>query len=149
MRTIATFESSAFNTTRPREYFINECCYGDDVARVIIERLNSCGFSSESEPDQEDFGWYLTFESAGSHQLVVTYRPDTDDSGTWICWVERNVGIVGTIFGRRRRAVQPEAVLAIHKVLTSISAIHNLRWHTTLAFDAGRENEGMPSPTAP
>ena len=37
IRTVVTFQSSAFNTSERKDYFINNCCYGDDVARVIAE----------------------------------------------------------------------------------------------------------------
>jgi hypothetical protein len=148
MRTVVTFESDAFNTDEPRDYFINECCYGDDVAQAIIEQLQFSGLRCEPEPDQEDFGWYLTFEAQGSHQLVLGYRPDTDQSGTWIGWVERNEGILGSILGRRRRAVQTAAALAVHEALVAMPSIRNVRWHTTKAFDTGHEEEGVPSPTA-
>ena len=148
MRTIVTFESDAFNTNESRDYFLNENCYGDDLARAIIEQLRAQGSLCEPEPDQEDFGWYLTFEAAGSHQLVLGYRPDTDDSGTWIGWVERNLGIVGSLLGQRRRAVRAEATAALHEALTAMPSIRNVRWHTMTAFDAGRESEGTASPSA-
>jgi len=32
------FQSTAFNTSQPKDYFINDCCYGDDVARWLMER---------------------------------------------------------------------------------------------------------------
>jgi len=32
------FQSNAFNTSEQRDYFINECCFGDDLARSLIER---------------------------------------------------------------------------------------------------------------
>ena len=41
VRTVVTFRSSAFNTTESKDYFINECCFGDDAARWIIERLTA------------------------------------------------------------------------------------------------------------
>jgi len=32
IRTIVSFNSAAFNMTEPKRYFINPCCFGDDVA---------------------------------------------------------------------------------------------------------------------
>src|SRR5262245_10551085 len=55
-RTVVTFESGAFNTTHPRAYFINQCCYGDDVARWLISELDARGCEVDHEPEQEDFG---------------------------------------------------------------------------------------------
>jgi hypothetical protein len=36
MRTIATFKSDAFNTSEGRDYFINDCCFGDDGSWLYI-----------------------------------------------------------------------------------------------------------------
>ena len=145
MRRLVTFESEAFNTSEPRDYFINPNCFGDDVALRIIQELRDAGVEVENEPGQEDFGWDLTFQASGSHQLVLGYQPETDRSGTWIGWVERNVGLFGTMLGRRRRVAHNAAAL-IHQALLSVPEIANVRWHTQEAFDAGRESEGTPSP---
>jgi hypothetical protein len=64
IRTLVTFESPAFNTTERRDYFINEGCYGDDLARSLIEQFRSRGVQTEAKPGQEDFGWYFGFTSA-------------------------------------------------------------------------------------
>jgi hypothetical protein len=146
MRTLVTFESDVFNTREPRDYFVNDACYGDDLAQALIAELESQGTACEPQPGQEDFGWYLTFEAAGRHQFVLSYRPETDDSGIWIGWVERDAGIVGTILGRRRKSVRSEATKNIHEALSALSSVRNIRWHTTEGFDSGRENEGARSP---
>ena len=62
--TEAFFRSDAFNNTQPRPYFIDECCFGDDVARWLARRLSESGATAK-EPDQEDFGWHLSFSVGG------------------------------------------------------------------------------------
>ena len=37
------FRSDAFNTSETKDYFINECCFGDDLARWLIEQLRARG----------------------------------------------------------------------------------------------------------
>jgi hypothetical protein len=32
IKTVVAFESTAFNMAEPKDYFINPCCFGDDVA---------------------------------------------------------------------------------------------------------------------
>ena len=61
MKTVAVFESRAFNHTEPKEYFINPCCFGDDLARWLMEELAQQGIGVDDEPGQEDFGWYFEF----------------------------------------------------------------------------------------
>jgi hypothetical protein len=53
MRTFVTFESDAFNVTEHRDYFINPCCYGDDLAKWLIARLCAHGIRADAEPGQD------------------------------------------------------------------------------------------------
>ena len=150
MRTLVTFESDAYNTSEPRPYFINPGCFGDDVARDLIGRLKARGVSAESEPGQEDFGWYVTFDAADtSHQFVIGFRPDDDERGTWIGWVERNVGLIGTIFGRRKKAVLSDAPLLVHEILAEHPLIRNVRWHRQDDFDRRNEEASSDTPNPP
>jgi len=50
MRTEASFRSSAFNTSEVRDYFINDCCFGDDLAKWMISRLRQAGVATDDEP---------------------------------------------------------------------------------------------------
>jgi hypothetical protein len=48
IRTVVTFESSLFNTSDPKDYFINPCCFGDDVAVWLAQQLRAKGYEKES-----------------------------------------------------------------------------------------------------
>jgi hypothetical protein len=111
IRTIVTFESSAFNMTTPKDYFINPCCFGDDVAEWLIGELRKQGMGTDEKPGQEDFGWYLNFESAGiGHTFVIGHRPNGEmEEGTWIGWLERKRGLIGSILVGRKRGIQASA----------------------------------------
>lgn len=104
---------------------------------------------TEDEPGQEDFGWYLNFEVAGTaHTLVIGYRPGgEDDEGTWIEWLERKRGLVGSLLGTRRRGIDPTAPETLHKILLAHPGIRDVRWHFRHAFDKGREELGAPEPS--
>src|SRR5437764_5341273 len=54
MNTEVRFRSTAFNCTEPRDYFINPCCFGDDVCRWLIRELRARGHRTADEPGQED-----------------------------------------------------------------------------------------------
>src|SRR4030095_13214248 len=99
--TVVTFQSASFNTTEARDYFINPCCFGDDLARWLIGRLRSNGIETDSEPGQEDFGWYFNFKvSENVYCVVLGFRPDEENAdGEWVAWLERTRGLVGAIFG--------------------------------------------------
>ena len=128
MPTEATFKSSAFNTSETRPYFINPECYGDDLAKWMMERLRAGGYQTADEPGQEDFGWYFDFEvPAGTHCVVLGYQFD-DPEGQWIVTLERSRGLVGSLFGRRNKGIDDEAVQAINGVLASAAEIRDLQW---------------------
>jgi hypothetical protein len=76
IRTLVTFESTAFNMAEPKAYFINPCCFGDEVAKWLIGELRRQGVDADEKPGQEDFGWYLNFEVTGTgHTFVIGHRP--------------------------------------------------------------------------
>jgi hypothetical protein len=137
VRTVVTFESTAFNMAEPKDYFINPCCFGDDLAKWLIDELRKQGLETDDEPGQEDFGWYLNFETADiSHTFVIGHRPTGEtEAGTWFGVIERN-----RVFFRRR-GIQPSAVDAIHRILSTSPLIRDVRWHFKLDFD-----KGVPSP---
>jgi len=111
VKTVVTFKSSAFNVSEPKEHFINPCCFGDDVARWLAEQLRDKGCQAAYVPGQEDFGWYFSFLVAGiEYCFVIGHRPgDENGEGVWIGWLERSRGFVASMFGGRKRGIQPTA----------------------------------------
>jgi hypothetical protein len=148
IRTVVTFESAAFNMAEPKRYFINPCCFGDDVAKWLIGELRKQGVETDEKPGKEDFGWYLNFIVAGAgHCFVVGHRPTGEsEAGTWIGWLERSRGFIGSVFGVRKRGIQPLAAEAIHRILSSSPLIRDVRWHFKRDFDKGYEERGASSP---
>jgi hypothetical protein len=149
MRTLATFESAAFNTSDSKDYFINPGCFGDDLCRWLIHKLRAAGLETDDVPEQEDFGWFFTFTVAdGRHCCVVGYRAgETDnDSGLWILWVERHRGFLGSLLGLRRTGITPSAVMALHNAIADKPEISEIRWHRHDDFDQGREELGSSEP---
>src|SRR6266850_5825623 len=135
IKTIVTFQSSNFNVSEPKEYFINAGCFGDDVAKWLIDRLRSKGLPA-ADANQEDFGWYFTFRIVAiEHCIVIGYRPQNGAEGTWIGWLERHRGFIASLLGARKRGIQNEAVQALHEVLASATEIRSLRWHFRSDFD--------------
>ncbi len=150
LRTMVSFRSAAFNTTTRRSYFINDSCYGDDVAHWIIGELNGRGITADNEPAQEDFGWYLTFRPGSvEHQFILGHRPgDAHDAPEWLGWVERKAGLLRSLIGARNRGIEPAALLAIHDVLTTAKHVSMVRWHRKADFDALNEAAGTSRPDA-
>jgi hypothetical protein len=130
-QTVVTFRTTAFNHTERKSYFINDGCYGDDLARWMIAELAKQGARTIGDADQEDFGWYLTFEIANSKYFFLTsYRADDISVGaTWIGFIERVSSPLGRLFGRQNQNIAPEAAQAIHRVLSNAPEIHEIQWH--------------------
>jgi hypothetical protein len=148
IRPLVTFKSTAFNITEPRSYFINKCCFGDDIAKYLLSELQRSGLRAGDEPGQEDFGWYLNFAVAGvSHCFVLMYRSDDVREGaTWIGVLERNRGFFGSVFGRRKHGIQESAANAIHRILAASTFIRDVRWYFQEDFDNGHEEKGASTP---
>ncbi|MFB3880335.1 MAG: hypothetical protein ACE149_03680 [Armatimonadota bacterium] len=148
VRTVVTFRSTAFNTTESKDYFINEGCFGDDLAKWLIQELRARGFQIDDEPDQEDFGWYFDFGVGDTpHCLVIAFRPPNGaEEGDWVCWLERSRGLLSSALGFRNKGIQREAAEAIHAVLASSAQVREVRWHLKKDFDSGHEELGVPSP---
>ncbi len=150
MRTVVTFRSAAFNTSERRDYFINDGCFGDDVARWLIEALQARGVATDSQPGQEDFGWYFSFRPGDTdHQFIVGYQPgDAGEAGTWVGWVERKAGVVASLVGARSRGIEPIALQAVHGVLATDTRVSSVRWHRRRDFDATKKDAGTAQPDA-
>ena len=144
LRTEVHFQSSAFNTSESKDYFINPGCFGDDLCKWLMQELRAKGFRADGEPGQEDFGWYFTFHVGGKeHCLVVGYQPgDNDAGGIWRAWLERQRGFVLSILGARKSGILPEAANAIHGILSGSTQIQNVSWHFANApeGDPGAKN---------
>lgn len=124
------FRRTAFNSTKEKDYFINDGSFGDDVAIWLMNQLRSQGLSTSDKPGQEDFGWYFTFHvSDVEHCVVFSFQPNDPAIGNrWLGWVERQVGFVGSILGGRKRGILPEAVNAVETALRSSPDIQDVSW---------------------
>jgi hypothetical protein len=139
------FQSTAFNTTETKDYFINEGCFGDDLARWLIDELKTRGIQAEPEPGQEDFGWYLTFRIGQTdYDFVLGYRPGENGKPDWMCTLERSAGLVGSLFGARKRGIKPHALELIHSILSSSPQITDVRWFTDEDYRAEKNGQKTP-----
>jgi hypothetical protein len=148
IRTIVSFKSAAFNLIETRTYFINPSCFGDDIAKWLIQELRNRGVNADGEPGQEDFGWYFNFQVMGTpHTFVVGHRPGYEkEEGRWIGWIERRQGFVGSLLGARKRRINLSAPETLHSILFSSPQIRDVRWHLQQHFDKGCEDLGASAP---
>jgi len=145
-RTEVHFRSDAFNRTEPKDYFINDCCFGDDVCRWLIQQLRARGLRTADEPSQEDFGWYFTFHAGEVEHSFVLGLSQTDTPGDtfWRGWLERPAGFFASILGRAEHGIHQAACDAIHDALTRSGQIRTISWH--VPDDLDDELVGAPCP---
>jgi hypothetical protein len=117
------FKSTLFNSSDVKDYFINDCCFGDDLGAWLKPRLAAQGYAVEG-PDQEDWGWYLTCDKDQSrHYLNLGWSADEE----WLMWIERRRSLSDWIRGRNKEAA-PQLARDLHAILSADPAIVDLRW---------------------
>lgn len=73
--------SHRFNLTEPKDYFINDTCYGDDLGKWLRGRLTTEGFET-TEPVQEDWGWFMTVEYDDQNYVIAMNGNAAEIEGT-------------------------------------------------------------------
>src|SRR5580704_12626359 len=73
------FTTDRFNCARPQPHYINDCCFGDDLAAWLAERLRKQGYVVD-EPGQEDWGWYLRARVDGDVYFIAIGSTGADES---------------------------------------------------------------------
>lgn len=123
-----TFAADGFNTSEPKDYYINSNCYGDDVGKWLLEEFQKQKILYEKDgPDQEDFGWYVNFSvNNKKFTCLIIY---SEGEGLWKLVLEKNAGLFGTILGQRNKKVSSTAVDIIDKILKANPDIREIEWH--------------------
>jgi hypothetical protein len=144
-KTVVIFESRAFNLSEEKPVFLNPGNFGDDLGAWLAAELRGLGCRVDPEIGQEDFGWHLSFETAGKRYTFVFGNRDPD-TGEWVGWLERDAGLIASLFGRRKRGIDPAGPEAIHTILSRSPKIENIAWHTRENFEALNEEAGSEKP---
>jgi hypothetical protein len=130
MQPEVTFRSDRFNTSQPREHFINPECFGDDLAAWLIQELRERGVDVDAQPGQEDFGWYVRYRvGSASYCFVLGLVPGDDtEEACWAGWSERDTGFLAALLGGRHRGIVPAAVQPVKDVLASSAVVRDVQW---------------------
>lgn len=63
------FRTNRFNLSKVQSHFINPCCFGEDLAQWLREKLSERGIRADG-PYQEDRGWELVAKAGGQRYYV-------------------------------------------------------------------------------
>jgi hypothetical protein len=98
MRDGLTVETDLFEHREVKPHFINPCCFGEDFASWLRDRLaplTANGFLF-GEPIQEDYGWgFWANHQKGRFWTALSYVGDgpQEEPAQWVVSVNSSVGL--------------------------------------------------------
>jgi|ERR1041385_4165651 hypothetical protein len=123
MRDELTIRTDLFEHKELKPDFINPCCFGEDFAQWLIEKvvvLRDSGFEL-SDPIQEDYGWGIWIKNENnSFWLALSYVGEgpTNEPAEWVISLDYDPGL-NLI---RRLFSKPN--------LVAFDEVRNLIWNT-------------------
>lgn len=150
LRNRVTFVTALFNATEVRDYFINDCCFGDDCAAWLIDRLKAnSDLQVDAEAIQEDWGWCFGAKVGQRSFLVgVGLYEDDDVPNRWLVFIDSQLGSVKRmLFGPTDQAEHLTVCGAIDRVLKREPRVSEIRWYTGPSFERGGEADWQSSPS--
>jgi hypothetical protein len=93
---IATVETDLFEHREVKQHFINDCCFGEDFAAWLRQRLVSLAGFEFSDPIQEDYGWGLwATQGKDKFWVALSYVGDgpTETPAQWVISITRHTGL--------------------------------------------------------
>ena len=125
---IATVETDLFAHREVKPHFINDCCFGEDFAEWLKQRLaNVSGFES-SDPIQEDYGWGLwVTRGKDKFWIALSYVGEgpTEAPAQWVISVTRptSLNIVRRLFSKPDVTTMEALQARIRRELESTAGI--------------------------
>lgn len=152
VRNRVTFVTTLFNATEVRDYFINDCCFGDDCSAWLIGKLKAhATLQVGEEPIQEDWGWCFG-ATVGQRSFLVGVGLYEDDEvpNRWLVFIDSQLGsLKRKLFGQTDHAEHREVCEAVDRVLKSDSNIRDICWFTQSDFESGQERGWCDRPVGP
>lgn len=141
--------TTLFNATEVRDYFINDCCFGDDCAAWLIDKLKAkSDLQVDAEPIQEDWGWCFGV-SVGQRSFLIGIGlyEDDDVPNRWLVFIDSQLGFIkGRLFGQTDQAEHLTVCEAMDRVLKCEPAILDIHWHLKADCDSGNEDDWQEQP---
>jgi len=130
------FETSRFNLSKVGEHFINPCCFGEDFAQWLANRLAQHGVTVRA-PYQEDWGWQFSAEDANGRYYVGVggnsfENPTNPDVGEWRVMLSKRRTIMERLKGKNKLAESEPILMLVQKILQAESEFANIHMETTL-----------------
>ncbi len=125
------FRSSRFNLCKVGDHFINPCCFGEDLAAWLRQKLTQRAIHVDP-PSQEDWGWYLGVGHGGEKYLIGMNGNADEGSananhGEWRIIVDKSRSLGQRLRGAGKIAQNDPIVAMIEEVLQSEPDFLDLR----------------------
>jgi hypothetical protein len=125
------FETARFNLSEVKEHFINDCCFGEDLAAWLRGRLNSNGMRA-LEPYQEDWGWEFSVkDSVGSYYVGVggnaAAGAANKNQGEWRVMISKRRSLWDRLTGKNKLSAGEPIISSIRTVLEAETDFANFR----------------------
>jgi hypothetical protein len=94
MRRYVTFRSRQFENKTPKPHFINERCFGEDLAKWLRDRLDE-NFRP-GDLIQEDYGWgFWTVAGGDPYWVYVGVMEESigEETAEWLAGIAYNPGL--------------------------------------------------------
>jgi hypothetical protein len=113
--------SSRFNLSKVGDHFINPCCFGEDFAAWLRERLAERGIEADP-PGQEDWGWYLGLSHTGGRYLLgVSGTADEssadENDGEWRIIIDKSRSLGERLRGAGKITPHDPVVALLEEIL--------------------------------
>jgi hypothetical protein len=125
------FRTNRFNLSKAGEHFINPCCFGEDLAAWLREKLIEKDVETNG-PYQEDWGWeFRAALGSDSYYLGVggnsDQLPEDRDMGEWRIIVEKRRSLGQRLRGAGRIAEDDRMLRTIEAILGEEPTIEGVR----------------------
>jgi hypothetical protein len=125
------FRTSRFNLSKVGAHFINPCCFGEDLAAWLGEKLTERGVET-GEPYQEDWGWEFRATSTGGvYYLGMGGIPDEtgqrENSGEWRVFIEKKRSFWQLLTGSGKISDNDAMLTTVDEVLKAQPDFEDIR----------------------
>ena len=102
---IATVETDLFEHREVKPHFINDCCFGEDFAEWLRQRLANFDGFEFADPIQEDYGWgFWVTQGKDKFWIALSYVGDgpTETPAQWVISMTRptRLDIIRRLFSK-------------------------------------------------
>lgn len=125
------FKTDRFNLSRVGEDFINPCCFGEDLAAWIRQKLIELGVETKNSY-QEDWGWELPVRNEDrTYYLCMSGNSDgsaaSPDEGEWRIIVEKKRSLSERIGAKGKITVNNSLFRLVKNILSNESSFRDVR----------------------